>query len=496
MTLRTRIVAAQSVLSLLLIALPHPAAAAGKATLVFRNACESQSSSNGFGGPLPEAPMLLGSSSTCTPFTTRDPLTQETGIVKKGDVLDIALVLLNPDAESITRVRSWIAYDPTVLTDGSVQLSSAFPTATPGETDFSPQQAYIKIGGGATAGSQKGTSIVVARIRMTVADTDGSSTVLSFYDAGDDPKKHTVAITGTGTNERNVLASPLGSLVIRFTDSVAPATSSAPARSSAASSSSAAASVASSASAASAASAQASSGVFGGAVSVSSSSASSAASSLSPTSASAGSASSSLGNLQFSSSAASLSGPFAQLQVRNLRVGTEGTNAYLSWDTLSASQLIAYNVYYGTVSGQYIQRRTLDKTTDNTTIRNLPQNLTYYFAVRGVSSTGAETDYSQEVAVTIGNPATSTNPLGAGSSSLSFAGVPTPNSPYQSNVTAENKPAFAHPGVIHQPAYAKPRNVTETGVSSTLALLAIASAAIGTFFAFRRQLIASSGSAL
>ena len=36
---------------------------------------------------------------------------------------------------------------------------------------------------------------------------------------------------------------------------------------------------------------------------------------------------------------------------------------YLGWEGLNSSQLKAYNVYYGTTSGKYIQRRSIDNST-------------------------------------------------------------------------------------------------------------------------------------
>lgn len=185
--------------------------------------------------------------------------------------------------------------------------------------------------------------------------------------------------------------------------------------------------------------------------------------------------------------------PVSQQQVQNVRVGTEGTSAYLSWDTLTSSQITAYNLYYGTVSGQYIQRRTLDKATTNTTIRNLPQNLTYYFALRGVGANGTESDYSQEVSVQIGNPSTSTSPLDGGSVSPPSSSSSAP-APFTGTVTP-TKVAFAHPGVT--PTNGSYNNSTKTansGTSTTLAMLLLASAVIGTIFAFRRQLLVTSTS--
>ncbi|MDD5469476.1 MAG: fibronectin type III domain-containing protein [Candidatus Peribacteraceae bacterium] len=154
---------------------------------------------------------------------------------------------------------------------------------------------------------------------------------------------------------------------------------------------------------------------------------------------------------------------FSLLQVRNPRVTSEGDTAFLKWDDLRSSMLKAYNVYYGATSGQYIQRKTIPGTTANVTIRNLPEGTTYYFAIRAVDMNDEETAFSQEVAVEIGNPTTSTAPL--------IASILT-------DAPGENP--FARQDVGDLPG--------STGTGSTLAILLLISAVIGTIFASRRQL--------
>lgn len=114
-----------------------------------------------------------------------------------------------------------------------------------------------------------------------------------------------------------------------------------------------------------------------------------------------------------SSSVAPKTTVFNLLQVLGLRVTTDGSSVFLVWDHLPSSELAGYNVYYGTVSGQYIQRRSVDKAANSLTIRALPVGTTYYFAVRAVNAAGEETVFSQEVGVSVGNPRTSTAPFNA-----------------------------------------------------------------------------------
>jgi hypothetical protein len=156
---------------------------------------------------------------------------------------------------------------------------------------------------------------------------------------------------------------------------------------------------------------------------------------------------------------------FALLQVRNLRATTEGGIAYLQWDALRSSMLKGYNVYYGSTSGQYIQRKTIPATNASVSIRNLPEGETYYFAVRAVSGQDEESAFSQEVSMEIGNPSTSTAPL--------VASILT-------DAPGENPVVTGGAGTLPG----------ETGMGTTLAIFMLISAVIGTILASRRQLTA------
>lgn len=148
------------------------------------------------------------------------------------------------------------------------------------------------------------------------------------------------------------------------------------------------------------------------------------------------------------------------LQVQNLRVTTQGTTVYAAWDPLGSAELAGYALYYSSVSGRYIHRRSVPLLDASIIIRSLPEGSTQYFAVRGVTADGRETEFSQEVAVTVGDATTSTSLLTANSIS--------PPSPRNDGTVAGS-----------------------AGSSTALVLLVLLSAAIGTAFAFRRQLIAS-----
>ncbi|MEK7562892.1 MAG: fibronectin type III domain-containing protein, partial [Patescibacteria group bacterium] len=160
---------------------------------------------------------------------------------------------------------------------------------------------------------------------------------------------------------------------------------------------------------------------------------------------------------------------FSLLQVQNVRVTTEGSAIYLGWEALNSSQLKAYNVYYGTTTGRYIQRKTVESSVKSLAIRSLPIGTTYYFAVRAVNMVDQESAFSQEVAVTVGDPKTSTAPLAAGSIPTDGPG----KNPVQGRVTGDGGTV---PGA--------------TGIPSIALTLALLSAVIGTGFASRRQMVA------
>lgn len=147
---------------------------------------------------------------------------------------------------------------------------------------------------------------------------------------------------------------------------------------------------------------------------------------------------------------------FALLQVRNVRITTEGTSVYVAWDPLSSSQLKGYNLYYGTTSGRYIQRKTISADSTSMAIRALPEKTTYFVAIRALSLQDEESAFSQEVAVEVGNAKTSTAPL-------------------TGDLLATRTPVTV-PG--------------ETGMSSVVALVVTLSAIAGTALASRRQAVA------
>jgi hypothetical protein len=379
-----------------------------------------------FGGEVPhiDGVMDIAETSTapCPEYEVRDISNRQTGLLNANDTLDMDLIMHNPSGRPVKRFRAWIGYDSNVLEGVTLELAEAFPIPTPGETDFSVADNYVKISGS----SEKpvtGTKIVLARIVMKPKTTPSIGTNLSFFGSTGAVDARTGAFTEEGTVVENVAATVQGGLAVRFQPS----------------------SVATS--------------------SVSSATPSSTANTVSSVPTSSARTSSQASIAATSSTPASSSAPvapavFSKLQVQALRVTTEGSSAFLAWNPLPSADLAGYNLYYGTISGKYLQRRSVDKDGQTLTIRALPVGQTYYFAVRAVNGNGEESDFSQEVAVTVGNAATSTSPL----SGALIEGGPNGNAPGTGgNVAGESGPA------------------------SWLLLFAAVSAVTGTLLAFRRQ---------
>jgi hypothetical protein len=416
--------------TLLASMLPSSASAADDVSLELRPHCDSGMWENSFGGPMPDIPgTTTPSDGRCYAFQTKDPLTKQTQVLDEGSELDMDLVLKNPSKRDITRFRAWLSYDPTILEGVSVDIDDSYPTPTPGESDFSPDDGFVKIG--ASGGSEDDETIVLARIKMKVIDEPGTNTIIAFYDTQSEDQSHTLVMTGEGDAEENILETPLGVLLVRLRGvdgsdggnggdgEASSAAASENESSESAATASSVAQQAASAPASQAANSQQATGQAGGTL-------------------------------------------FSLLQVQNLRATTEGTSVYLAWDALNSAELAGYNVYYNTVSGTYIHRRGVDKGSTTLTVRNLNAGKKYFFAVRAVNAEGVESEFSQEVGIVIGNPATSTSPLAS---------------------ITDQGPRGQAPGNDGKLA-------GDTGPTSLLVLLVAASAVIGTSLAFRRQFVA------
>jgi len=458
---------------------------------------EEQTLSDTALGPTPD---ILGEGkdegSKCPSFEVENPKTLKTRPLKPGDILDMDIVIKNPSKEEIQRMRVWLNYDPTVLKGTNVEINDElFPTITPGEEDFDPSQGFVMIRGDADEESAPSDErILAARVEFEVISAPKSGTIIGFYDVQETGHTKVMQKSGSSPEGAYALQTDPGNLRVVFADT-RECTSDTQCLEG-----------------------KCMDGIcseYSGLVNGSdcqidsqcesgsceggkcSDELETAPDSLPEEEQSAQEGMPNGSQCLFNADCASLncvnnicialipppslepsgtplipdtqtgigqvsgiSTAFSLLQVQNLRVTTKDNSAFLGWDPLKSSQLKAYNIYYGTTQGQYIQRKTIEGAMQSLTIRNLPEETKYYLAVRAVSLTDEESAFSQEVYVSIGDPSTSSALLAMPSNTASLT------NPVRGGNTV--------PG--------------ETGIPSPLTFLVFASAIIGTAFAFRKQI--------
>lgn len=102
---------------------------------------------------------------------------------------------------------------------------------------------------------------------------------------------------------------------------------------------------------------------------------------------------------------------FANLnRPQNLMVTTGPGYVDLKWDKSNEPELVGYNIYYGKTSGMYTRRRSIGPL-NQYRLDGLNNNEVYYFAITAYDSQSRESDYSDEVAIIINEPLSSTSPF-------------------------------------------------------------------------------------
>jgi hypothetical protein len=492
-------------------------------------------------GELPEFDTLVvnpGEGLPCPRYDVEDPLTLRTRAMRLGEILDLEIIIENPDLQDIAHPRVWLSYDPQVLEGLTIEVDDDFPEVTPGEEDFDAQEGFVMIDAYAEEGAEPfSEEVSVAHIQFRVIDAPAGGTIISFYDVQESGRTSIGAPSETTETGENILEVDPSSLHVVFTQGSNQVCTDDLECSSGSCVQGVCTSNGLPIGEACTLNNQCASGVCTSGVCAVSGAAVVTESTEPTTARPVGSACTldsecasltcvqglcrsfaevpngdvcavdeecvsfncASGTCQPLDGAVQGSGAllfpvgsactasaecesqvcelgrckettptpvttsstaFALLQVQNLRVTTEGSNVFLGWDAMSSSQLKGYNVYYGTTMGTYIQRKTVDAASTNHTIRSLPQGTTYYFAVRAISTTDEESAFSQEVAVTVGDPKSSTAPLASVGGGAIVTGNPVAGG---TNV----------PG--------------ETGLPSALVLFLVSAAIIGTLIAARRQ---------
>ena len=454
-------------------------------------------------GPIPSPGIVAntrGDATTCSNFESKDERTLMTRPLDEGDILDIDLVIHNPSKQHIQRARVWLSYDPNLLEGIQMDISSKFPVVTPDEKDFSESEGYAKMEASAEGSGPRQEQIVFAHLQFRVKKKNAIGTPITFHDT--QPGGHTVVMTKEGESEAYVLKEEGKVLLVQFTEGSTDGLTE------------------------EVAGPDGDSG-FGNifddieeaipdppenpaepepeegscirdedcpnGTCINGQCSEQEVEEEGQTCQEAGQCPNGERCSEDRECASGLCGSglcipnlsetpkpmppvqeqntgrtaFSLLQVQNLRATTEGSSIFAAWDHLQSSQLKAYNLYYGTTSGRYIQRRTIDKTENSLTLRSLVPGTKYFLAVRALSVTNEESAFSREVSVIVGDPDSSTAPLTPGSITDALGQNPI------ASVTDPGRP-ISMPG--------------ETGAASTMMLFFLGSAIVGTAFASKRQL--------
>ena len=371
--------------------------------------------------------------SKCKLFSVADATHLTTGRLAAGDILDLDVMLRTPNPSKVAAIRAWLSYDKSVLEARNLELTTAMNAPYPGEQMIDASQGLVKIGA-AINGKITMPETVLARVTFRVIKNQADTTV-SFTGFQTTGLGQTAVNTWSDANsatdggplppppcfdvllgcKEGVISMLMGQPSILTVDlaDAAPAISS-----------------------------------------TSSSVASSVSSSVNSGTAYANSIE---GNIP---GAPQQSSSFPLLQVQGVVATTRGSDLYVGWKELKSAELNGYNVYYGTVSGRYVQRHSVPKDSTSYVIRDVEPGAVYFVAIRAFNVGMQESAYSQEVSVTAGKPETATNPL----------------------------TGFGQDAPQQNPYVPTGKNVVETGTGSVIAILALISAGIGTFFAWRRQL--------
>ena len=275
-------------------------------------------------------------------------ITSLTTEARIGDEFDVEIMLKNPGLQSVVSIRSWLDYNENVLEAVNIDTDdSPFTLSAPGETEISKDQGLVKLGRSNISGGYAQAEAKVVTIRFKVITPFAIATVIEPYDYQISELGHTNVNIVDQAFPINILDGEPEALVINLNPGAQPYS-------------------------------DADTDV----------------------------------TTDFDSTDVTVTGfGYANLQrPQNLRVNTGPGYADLKWDLSAEPELVGYNIYYGKTSGMYTRRRSVGKV-NYARIDGLNNNEAYYFAVTAYDSQSRESDYSDEVAIIINEPLSSTAPF-------------------------------------------------------------------------------------
>ncbi|MBI5411703.1 fibronectin type III domain-containing protein [Candidatus Peregrinibacteria bacterium] len=283
------------------------------------------------------------------------------GSFTQGQEIALDVVVKNPGKQNIVSVRTWLKYDIARLEGVAIDAKdSPFTLVAPGEDEFDATQGQVKLGRANISGGVNMEEIKVAAVRFKVKTAEPITTTIGFYDYQVSELGHTSINVIDNGFPVNLLNKAPESLKINLNGG-GTSTISVPVPVTA-------------------------TGTATG----------------TPPPAASGTVSGGVAN-DFV--------PMANLaRPSNLRVGTQPGVASLTWDKSKEKDLKGYYLYYGRQSGSYTRRHDTERS-NKAEIMELTQGETYYFAVTAYDKANRESDYSDEVAVIIGQPLSSTAPM-------------------------------------------------------------------------------------
>ena len=283
-------------------------------------------------------------------------ITSVTTEARIGDEFDVQITLKNPGLQNVVSVRSWLDYNENVIEAVSIDTTdSPFTLSAPGETEISKDQGLVKLGRSNISGGYAQAEGKVATVRFKVITPFAIATPIEAYDYQVSELGHTSVNIVDQAFPVNILSGEPEALIVNLNPGAQPYTDE----------------------------------EIGG------------------------------GADEFSPTDVAVTGlGFANLQrPQNLQVNTGPSYVDLKWDLGTESELIGYNIYYGKTSGMYTRRRTVGRV-DRYRLDGLNNGEVYFFAITAYDSQSRESDYSDEVAVIINEPLSSTSPFDEVTASL------------------------------------------------------------------------------
>lgn len=288
--------------------------------------------------------------------TAQETETQRNSAIERNfdEEFSLDIYVKNPSQQEIISTQSWIEYDNQKLKAVKIDTSnSAFDFVAPGENHFDQEKGLIKIGRSSISTETNGAELFVGNITFKVLSKSTGNAVLKFHDYKLGESGHTSVRVMEENYPVNVLESNPKEFVISLNKNGA---------------------------------------------------AQNTGNNNNTNTNKIPANNNNTQNQQQQIQTAALNRP------SGLRATTGNGYIFLIWDKSKNTTLKGYNLYYSTTSGRYIHRRPVGNV-NQYELGNLENGKTYYLAITAYDNLNRETDYSDEVRITVGDPNSSSSPI-------------------------------------------------------------------------------------